>query len=363
MRSDTAPSTHTHFFRDEPQLVAVVDALATKPLSLGTARVWSAGCSTGAEAYSLAMLCAERDVPVHIVATDFADEPLAIGRAGRYSEHSLRHVSSARRARFLEPIDGQFVVASSILDAVHFVHADLFSATRSDVDHTNFDAIVCRNVMIYYDAHEASQLLQRLAQRLAPGGAIYLGASDHFTFRQADVPLSLRHRAGQVVYVSSGDARVHVRPSVPAPVVETPVPVCESFRQDEIARRVRQGFEHIVKHAFEAAERLLDDALRLDPTAPEPYYYLGLLRRKQGRHREAAEALRRAHLLAPDFWPASFLIAGAWDRLGQHELATQARLRVASQIRRGAGVGTFHVADGDPLFDARAALAACEPAG
>src|SRR5690606_11182110 len=100
----------TWFFRDRDQLEQLAARLEARR-SAGPLSVWVAGSSTGDEAYSLAILCAERAVDVRILATDLDRARLAIAERGIYAEHSLRALDAATRARWLEPIaDGSWRV-------------------------------------------------------------------------------------------------------------------------------------------------------------------------------------------------------------------------------------------------------------
>ena len=94
-------STHTHFFRDAPQLASIAAVIA-RTAERGARRplVWSAGCSTGAEPYTLAMMCAEQGVEPVLRATDFNPGALAVARAGRYATIALRQTPEAYVARY-----------------------------------------------------------------------------------------------------------------------------------------------------------------------------------------------------------------------------------------------------------------------
>ncbi len=352
MPDESTPSTHTHFFRDEPQLVAIVEALIPRGPSVTPARIWSAGCSMGAEPYSIAMLAIERNVSVDIDATDYRDDALGIARSGRYDQHALRHVSPERLARFFDHDGDAFVVKPSVRSRVRFARVDLCESPAASIG--PFDAIVCRNVLIYYDHRDAARLVTLLAARLASAGTLFLGASDHFTFRETDIPL-------RRVPTSSGIGYAHrpARTSTPTPPPPGQPVGAAPPRSAPLSLQIDEAFAAIANHAFDDAERILREAIVLDPTAPEPHYYLGLACRKAGRFRDAVDALRRAALLATNFWPASFLLAGAWERVGRCDRAEQARAHVAALLDAGPLPVAFRAAVNDPLFDVAEVRRAC----
>ena len=170
----------TYFFRELPaleQLVAayLVPALATS----GNIRVWSAACSTGEEPFSLAMLLAERGVleRVELVATDISEAAIARARSGLHGKRALRDGYPAALAqRYLEPTQGGFAVNPRIRDAVRFSTANLlaFDPARLGV----FDAILCRNVLIYFRDAQIVSIVNRLVGCLTTDGVLAVGVSE-----------------------------------------------------------------------------------------------------------------------------------------------------------------------------------------
>jgi chemotaxis protein methyltransferase CheR len=114
----------TSFFRDPDQLDLAVDLLASMT-ARGPLRVWSAGCATGQEPYSIAMLCAERRLPITILATDLNQRFLDRARTGWYGEWELRKLDPVRRARWFEPTGGGWRLVPEIRAAVELRHHNL----------------------------------------------------------------------------------------------------------------------------------------------------------------------------------------------------------------------------------------------
>jgi len=140
------------------------------------ARVWSAGCSLGYEPYSIAMLVRELSstAGLRILATDLDETILAQARSSRYTEPQMIGVSNARRARFFRHDGAHWEVRPELRALVTFRRHDLLR----DRYESGFDLVACRNVVIYFTEEAKSQLYQRFAAALRPGGLLFLGATE-----------------------------------------------------------------------------------------------------------------------------------------------------------------------------------------
>lgn len=167
----------SEFFRNSE----VWQTLATRflaPALRGQAltRVWSAGCSFGFEAYSIAMLAREL-VPmstVRVLATDVDETILVAARASRYAAHQMVGVSDARRARFFRRDGDAWEVRPEIRALVTFRRHDLLR----DPFEAGFDLVACRNVVIYFTEAAKDVLYRKLAGALRPGGILFVGATE-----------------------------------------------------------------------------------------------------------------------------------------------------------------------------------------
>jgi len=174
----------TYFFRDPDQvamlreqvLPELVGLVRNRPL-----RVWSAGCATGEEPYTLAMLLADLE-PARgnrILGTDISRNALKQARAARYRAWSLRNTPADLRARFFHEMDGEFGLTRAIRERVEFRYLnlaeDLYPAPGSV---WGMDLILCRNVLIYFDPPTAERVTRGLLDSLTPDGWLLLGAAD-----------------------------------------------------------------------------------------------------------------------------------------------------------------------------------------
>ena len=174
----------TSFFRD-PQ---VWQDLATQVLPTlvatqrsGPLRAWVLGCSTGEEAYSLAMLLRETPnsqapmpLAVQIYATDLNPAAIAVARKGWYSAQALADLSSPRRERFFTPHEGGFTVQPDIRSMVMFARHDVIV----DPPFTQLDLLLCRNVLIYFNATLQRRLMPLFHFSLRAGGTLVLGSAE-----------------------------------------------------------------------------------------------------------------------------------------------------------------------------------------
>jgi two-component system CheB/CheR fusion protein len=176
----------TSFFRDP----AVWDHLANVALPellarSGTApklRAWSIGCSSGEEAYSLAIVFTEavqrlalsNNFSLQIFASDLSPDAIATARRGRYPVSIAAEVSAVRLARFFDAHDDGYRIKQNIRDMVLFAHHDVVL----DPPFTKLDLIICRNLLIYFDATLQRRLLPLLHYSLLPSGLLLLGTSE-----------------------------------------------------------------------------------------------------------------------------------------------------------------------------------------
>ena len=170
----------TYLFREADALTELVDGHLVPIVRAGRrARVWSAACSTGEEPFTLAMLLDARGAldGVEIIATDLSPAVIEGARRGRLGRRALRDGHPAElAARYTEASAHGITIAPRILAAVQFSTGNLVGATAPTLG--QFDAIVCRNVLIYFRAEQILRVIDRLADHLAPGGLIAVGASE-----------------------------------------------------------------------------------------------------------------------------------------------------------------------------------------
>jgi chemotaxis protein methyltransferase CheR len=174
---------YTRFFRNPDQLSAAAVHAEHAVRRRGSARLWSAGTSTGEEAYSLAWVTrdADRDGDggVVVLATDIDEGALAFASAGRYSTAALEDVEPAVRAGLFESTErADFMqVAPEVKRRVEFRRLNLADLVWPVIG--LFDVIFCRNVLMYFDPSYRYAVLERLASHLAPEALLVLDPAEH----------------------------------------------------------------------------------------------------------------------------------------------------------------------------------------
>ena len=173
----------TRFFRDTEHFDKL-RRLVIKPLVESSdseeVRVWVPGCSSGEEAYSIAMLFAEevrlqrRSIDIQVFATDIDERMLRIARDGIYPQAALADIPEDMRDLYTVARDGTFQIASRIRDMIRF---SVHSLVR-DPPFSNIDLLSCRNLLIYFDEQLQGAVLPIFHYSVRPGGNLFLGPSE-----------------------------------------------------------------------------------------------------------------------------------------------------------------------------------------
>ena len=179
----------TCFFRHEPQLQAFRQIVIPQLLQLKAQlpvvhfRIWSAGCSTGEEPYTLAMLMLElagsllRGRTFEILATDLNDRSLEKAKQGSYDDYAVRNLPTVLRDKYMRAVNGRYEVTEAIKAKVNFSRLNLLDDTRM-VFMKAMDVILCCNVLIYFEAAAKQRVISHFYNNLNPGGYFYLGYSE-----------------------------------------------------------------------------------------------------------------------------------------------------------------------------------------
>ena len=202
---DLVTTNETYFFREPAQLAAfteeiVPDILTRKPVK--KIRIWSAGCSSGEEPYSIAMLLREagwyEKAAFEIFASDINQAVLAKARRGQYRENAFRATEPSLRERyFTREADNSWRISDEIRNRISFGRLNLYDESRvSLLGH--LDVVFCRNVIIYFDDASKRIVVSNFYNRLAEGGYLLLGHSESLI--SLSTQFKLRHLKNDMVY-------------------------------------------------------------------------------------------------------------------------------------------------------------------
>lgn len=319
--------SHTVFFRDAEQLQVVSAVLAERPYD--KLRIWVAGCSSGEEAYTVALIASSHARSVEIVATDISADALALAREGRYARDCLQRIPAAHHRDFVTT--GGFIHASAKLRrSIRFVEHNLLHAPPTPSDAQGWDLILCRNVLVHFRADHAAATLQRLSSALAPGGLLLLGAGE---FHHRTPLLSPVEIAGRILLTRAAEAQTARKsPSIGSPASQLPPAVSTPAASGTAIRRsstesLVKGKHLAVLLATGSLDVVLTDTLstlRANPEHQPALLLAGIAYHQKSRHHEATALLERSLAQHPSCWPAAHFLALSLDALGQKGAALAA---------------------------------------
>jgi len=363
----------TYFFRIQAHFDAlqnvILPGLYRKRAEEKCLRVWSAGCATGEEPYSVAMLILEtladpKAWNIDLLATDINTDFIAAAREGRYREWSFRKVGEYWRRKYFAPRGDTWQVAERVRNMVRFATANL----REERDNVvaagpaPFDLILCRNVLIYFDDDSISRVGAFFRRYLAPGGWYVGGHVEPVVFQEGFEAVTF---PGAIVY-RRREAGEEVAPKRPRPPrARKPAAPRAPRRADRLARVDRLVAGGQDRKALEELEGIVaarDDAqacwrmgqvlgnlgryeealdwcrrgMELDRADPHPYYIAALVQEEMGVYEEAFENLRRSLYVDKTFVLGHFSM-GNYYRWRRHEARAERSYRNVLRLLEGRG--------------------------
>lgn len=204
---DILTTNETYFFRESFQLKAFSDEIIPELIKVKakhcekTIRIWSAGCSTGEEPYTIAMLLLEKPElagwKIEIIGTDISQRVLHHARKGVYGNTSFRVTEPHYKSRYFIDQDGGFRVGDRIREFVTFSRLNLYDSSKY-LFLGKIDIIFCRNVIIYFDMLAKKRVIENFYNTLNPGGFLLLGHSE--SLMNITTAFRLRHFKNDMVY-------------------------------------------------------------------------------------------------------------------------------------------------------------------
>ncbi|MEE1166460.1 MAG: protein-glutamate O-methyltransferase CheR [Treponema sp.] len=180
---DSVTTNLTRFFRNQPHFDALINYVIPHVLEEKrkkgehTIRIWSAGCSTGEEPYTIAMILKKILPPGYdfqVTASDISLKSLMIGQSGFYADNKVDGVPPEYLSRFFTKSAGGYQINKEIMDCVKFDYHNL----QHDAGQRNLDVIFCRNVMIYFDEPAQLVVLNRFWESMAQHSYLFIGHSE-----------------------------------------------------------------------------------------------------------------------------------------------------------------------------------------
>lgn len=353
----------TFFFRYAEQFEAlsarILPDLIARNRERRRIRIWSAGCASGAEPYSIAIVLrnllgdAWDEWHVSIVGTDMNAAAITAARRAEFGRWALRGLSDGDRTRYFRQATATtWSLRPAWRSAVRFERHNLLSLLdgTSPLQFTDFDLILCRNVLIYFHPETATRVVAALGACLVDDGWLLIGHAEPnpafaAILQPVNLPGTTAYRRGPVPEPPAIMPQTFVPVLPPAPVAppeprpwgpraldplpqpELP-PAAAGPSLDDVVEAVRVQAD---RGELDAARRTCRAGLDANPTSPALHFYDGLVARALGAGREAEAAFRRAIYLDRDFALAHhhlglLLLASGRGRAGRRSIGHAARI-------------------------------------
>lgn len=368
---------HTFFFRNQPQFAALEKVVLPEltqhkkkqsPYKKPSLTIWSAGCSTGEEPYSIAMLlnhCLNlADWHVEILATDLSEQALNLARMGIYSPNAVQSLERTYSERFFKTIAEAeatgYVIDENVKKMVRFDYLNLMDPQFPQ----QVDIIFCRNVMIYFDPTSIQGLIKRFEQSLTNPGYLFIGHSESLHGLPHD--LHLRHEHEGIFYQKTPpptalgrqlvQKRIHTRPKrhliaiptqnneslSPPPLTEQLEGIDNAYHQKDypqalrLSQRAHRDYPetceplfytaqiYLNQRNFEQAKEALQQLLQQHPMYAQGYYLQGILSLEQHDLEQAKQCLKKAVYIEQKFPMAYFSLGLAYSQNNEFSAAIRA---------------------------------------
>lgn len=326
---------YTWFFRDLDQLQLLMELLEARSPSAHQPSIWIAGCATGEEAYSVAMMlvASQSQNPPYILASDIDEQSLAYARAGRYPAGCLRLIPQQYRGLVYvaHGHGGTVQMSGELQRRVRFVAHNLMLPAPQLPSGAGWDVISCRNVLMHLAQEQRATALRVLARALAPGGCLLVGASEYLhdqEWQEGPERLERCERGGRFFLrrpprpaASSTSPRL---PSVDSNAEELEAPeekVQIRSAPYSVTSELQRAAADIQRGRMDAALPALRAVLERLPLCSEALLLLGIAHHLIGADEAAVLVLQQALFVRPELWLAAFYLGQSLERLGQPEAA------------------------------------------
>ena len=180
---DSVTTNLTRFFRNQPHFDAFINYVIPAVIEQKkkgtdrTIKIWSAGCSTGEEPYTIAMIMKEICPPgfdFRVTSSDISLKSLMVGQQGFYADNKVDGIPENYLAKYFTKVDGGYQVKKELQDTIHFDYHNLMN----DSGARNLDVVFCRNVLIYFDEPAQLAVINHFYDSMGPHSYLYIGHSE-----------------------------------------------------------------------------------------------------------------------------------------------------------------------------------------
>jgi chemotaxis protein methyltransferase CheR len=366
----------TYFFRNAGHFDALRNHILTKfskENKDGIIRIWSAGCSTGEEPYSIAMIALDmlqdgRDLQIEILGTDVDRSAIDRAERGVYRKRSLRATSDIYKDKYFSENDGRFEVDQKLKDMVRFMPFNLMDAPCPKPSQGSWDIIICRNVVIYFDQESARHVVGMFHGALNDDGYLFMGHSESLDRLSTD--FSAISVGDTFVYVKKGSspdlaeaAAESARRGVPERAIAGRTSSSIARKKDTGPRKqsrrrrkivplqpiksaeliYKEGLDLLECKEFDAALSKAEKYIELKPSDAKGYLLAGKILANRGIYGRAVDELGKAIELEPLLTEAHYLLGVIYQGTGQEARAID-EFRKSVYIDKDCVLSYFHLA-------------------
>lgn len=337
----------TYFFRDSGQQALLQNRILPELLehrkAERTLRIWSAACSSGEEAYSMAIMLDELMTDqsqwnILILGTDISHSAIKRARQGIYTEWSFRSMSNERRQRYFHQYKNTWELDEAIRRRVTFKPGDLIAdefPTGSDLH--DMDLILCRNAFIYMSAMAVSHVADKFTERLVEGGMLLVGHGELYAhhlgklrtrvfpesivYQKVSTPFimpapGLLAEASQSIPEEKQSAVLPIIRPPPIPAVPPAHLAVAEIRKTTADSKMQQAWEDANQGRRDSAEKSCREMAAENPLVAEPQYLLAMLAQERGDFEAAKNHLKHVIYLDSLFIAAYLDLGDLYEREG-----------------------------------------------
>lgn len=335
----------TYFFRDKGQFALLKNWILPELIKNRKAErklhIWSAGCSSGEEPYSLAILVDElvpdrRDWDIFIIGTDINREAIEKAERGIYSEWSFRGVNKEVWNRYFQQVKKEWKIDEDIRRMVTFRTGNLIADAYPEPEIHDIDLILCRNVFIYFNRDVVSAVVRKFVNTLREGGYLMTGHAETDISRNGGLkpkvfPESVIYQKSSEVVRWAVPTETKTEPRIQKPEVriEKPKFKIPDSKKDSELRIPHSAFEEAKAYAdrgrYDEAIRYCKEVIKGEPFNAAPYYLLAQIAHEKGDLDQEKEMLKKVIYLSPSNVAAYLELGVIYENEGDEDRALKMR--------------------------------------
>ncbi len=345
----------TYFFRNPSHFKFLKEYILTPLISERALygkgiKIWSAGCSTGEEPYSMAITILEvfgfyKNLNIEILATDVSLKALDKAKKGIYSLHSLKLIDEKIKNKYFVPVDkNRFKLKDKVKEIVKFEYFNLIKEPYPLIEMGGWDIIFCRNVTIYFKIESIIRVIHNFYNSLKNDGYFFIGyaetlqqiSSEFLPFKWNDIFIYKKEMRD----LSLEEKDVNEKETgITEKKIER-----KSFNKAILSRGLySKAMKFFEQKDFSQALRKVREVLEIDPQMAEAHFLAGKIHADSHRFVEAVESCQWAIQLVPLFLAAHFFLGVVYDKMGQPQEAIN-EFRKVIYIDGDFGLAYFNIA-------------------